>query len=122
MKASCPRGGFSAVKKPLILLAAALVLVALAGCAAGPNQLVGSPDQNGRVAGFWHGLWHGFIVLFTFVVSLFSDNVRIYEVHNNGNWYNFGFVLGMMIFFGAGGGGASRRSKCRGPRMDESNE
>ena len=40
------------------------------------------------------GLWHGFISPVTFVISIFSRNVRLYEVHNNGTWYNFGFVLG----------------------------
>ena len=29
-----------------------------------------------------------------FVVSLFNDKVGIYETHNNGTWYNLGFVLG----------------------------
>lgn len=104
------------MKKAFLVIAAALTLVAVVSCAPGPNQLVDSPDDKGEVAGFWRGLWHGFIVLFTFVVSLFTDNVRMYEVHNSGNWYNFGFVLGMMIFFGGGGGGAGRRSWCRGPR------
>jgi hypothetical protein len=28
--------------------------------------------------------------------------VNIYEVHNNGNWYNFGFVFGLSIVFGSG--------------------
>ncbi|MFC2088797.1 hypothetical protein ACFLSX_04280, partial [Calditrichota bacterium] len=57
------------------------------------------------------GLWHGFISLFSFIASLFYDNVSIYEVHNNGNWYNLGFILGIMCFFGGSGGGAGRRSK-----------
>jgi hypothetical protein len=29
-----------------------------------------------------------------FLVSLFNPGVGIYETHNNGAWYNFGFVLG----------------------------
>lgn len=99
------------MKKLVVLTTAVLVLVSLAGCAAGPNELTDSPDEKGRVAGFWHGLLHGFIVLFTFVVSLFADGVRIYEVHNSGNWYNFGFVLGAMIFFSGSGGGACKRKK-----------
>ena len=46
----------------------------------------------------------------TFVISLFTDNVNLYEVHNNGNWYDFGFVLGAGILFG-GGLGSRRRSR-----------
>lgn len=93
----------------LLILAFALVI----GCAPGPNELVDSPAEDGKVAGFWQGLWHGFIALFTFIISLLSDNVCFYEVHNSGNWYNFGFLLGVMIFFGGSGGGAHRRSRRR---------
>lgn len=92
---------------------AILAVVILAGCVPGPNQLVGSPDRVGDVAGFWQGLLHGFIALFTFIVSLFSDKVDMYEVHNNGTWYNLGFLLGVMVFFGGGGGGARRGSRGR---------
>ena len=89
-----------------------LALLMLSGCAAGPNESANSPDEEGNVAGFWQGLWHGVIAPFTFIVSLFSDNVHIYEVHNNGNWYNFGFLFGVTIILGGGGGGAaSRRSR-----------
>ena len=86
-------------------------LALLVGCAPGPNQLVDSPDEEGKVAGFWKGVWHGFIVLFTFVGSLFSDKFQVYEVHNNGGWYDFGFLVGVMMFFGGGGGGAGRKSR-----------
>jgi hypothetical protein len=89
-----------------------LLLLVASGCAPGPNQLVGTPDDGGRVAGFWHGLWHGFIALFTSIVSLFADRVQVYDVHNNGNWYDLGFLLGLLMFFG-GGGEAGRRSRCR---------
>lgn len=96
------------MSKTLLLVAVAAVLIFSLGCTAGPNQLTDSPDDEGEVAGFWKGLWHGFIVFFSFVVSLFSDKVRIYEVHNNGGWYNFGYLLGVMMFFGGGGGGACK--------------
>jgi hypothetical protein len=42
---------------------------------------------------------------------LFSDNVSMYEVHNNGNWYNFGFLLGVGTVWGGGGGGAAARRR-----------
>jgi hypothetical protein len=101
------------MKKALVAATAILAVVLLAGCVPGPNPLVGTPDAAGSVAGFWQGLLHGFIAFFTFIWSLFSDKVNIYEVHNNGAWYNFGFILGVMMFFGAGGGGASRGSRSR---------
>jgi hypothetical protein len=82
----------------------------LAACAPGVNPEVGVPSPGGDVAGFWYGLWHGIIAPITFLISLFTDNVNFYEVHNNGNWYDFGFVLGAGILFGGGFGGARRRS------------
>jgi len=64
----------------------------IAGCA-GPNPIAGTAGAHG-VAGFWSGLWHGMICPIAFVISLFNHAVSMYEVHNNGNWYNFGFILG----------------------------
>jgi hypothetical protein len=94
---------------PLVLTLLALYLVT--GCAPTPDTLVPAPGTEGDVAGFWKGLWHGFIVLVTFIVSLFTDTVGIYESHNNGNLYNLGFLLGVMIFFGGSGGGACKKAR-----------
>jgi hypothetical protein len=101
------------MRRGVTIVVALLVVLSFAGCAAGPNEIAGSAGESGKVAGFWLGLWHGFIVLITFVVSLFSDKVQIYEVHNNGGWYNFGYLIGVMSCFGGGGGGAGRRSRRR---------
>ncbi len=90
----------------LILLS---IFLLLAGCAPGPNSLEKTPDEKGKVAGFWKGLWHGLISPITFIISLFNRNVRIYEVHNNGSWYNFGFVLGAGLFLQGGILGSRRR-------------
>ncbi|MFN2146124.1 MAG: hypothetical protein ACK2T7_12290 [Anaerolineales bacterium] len=91
------------MKKVLVIGLLVLMLVALSGCAAGPNPELNQVDEEGTVAGFWTGLWHGCISFITFIISLFSDNVTVYEVHNNGGWYNFGFILGVMIAYGGGG-------------------
>jgi len=91
------------MKAHIIGLAVVTVILLLAGCAPTVDK-PGSSGADEETAGFWKGLWHGFIMLFTFVVSLFRDRIGIYEANNNGNWYNLGFVLGVMIFFGSGGG------------------
>lgn len=68
----------------------------------GPNPQVNSEDMDGRVAGFWQGLWHGLIVPITFFMSLFKEDVGVYELHNNGTWYNFGFAIGTIMSFSSG--------------------
>ena len=98
-------------QKILLFIFLAFVVFFLTFCAAGTNKMVNSQNPEGKVAGFLDGLWHGFIALFTFVISLFSDKVGIYEVHNCGGWYDFGFIMGVMIFFG-GGGGAGKKARC----------
>lgn len=98
------------MKSSLLLFVVALLFVFLfVACAPGPNLLKGSPGEGYVVAGFWLGLWHGFIAPFVFVASLFKHNLAIYEVHNNGVWYNFGYLVGMACFFGGGGNRTARR-------------
>jgi hypothetical protein len=99
------------MKRAYLFIALALVLLIATSCAPGPNTLAKTPDEEGKVANFWWGLWHGFIAPFTFIVSLFKQNVHIYEVHNTGNWYNFGYLLGMSIILGSGGRGSGWRRK-----------
>ena len=84
------------IKRWIILIMTAALIYS---CTAGPNPLNTGADT---LAGFWKGWWHGFIMLFTFIYSLFSDNVTIYEVNNNGGWYNFGYLLGAMTFWSSG--------------------
>lgn len=90
----------------LVLLALALVLAA---CAPGANPEIGTAAaEGGDPAGFWLGLWHGLIAPITFVVSLFSDGVNIYEVHNSGNLYNLGYVVGLGFIVGGSNAGSRR--------------
>jgi len=67
--------------------------------APGPNPTVNTADAQGRIAGIWLGIWHGFISPVTLVLSFFNQNVQMYEVHNDGNLYNLGFFLGVAIVF-----------------------
>jgi hypothetical protein len=61
---------------------------------AGPNSKYRLPGA--KPAGFWAGLWHGIIAPITFIISLFTSKVRIYETNNKGLWYDFGFLLGVL--------------------------
>lgn len=88
----------------IALLILGVIVLVISGCAANNTMYNESP------AGFWAGLWHGLIIFITFIISLFTDNVTIYEVSNTGSWYNLGFVLGCMISLG-GHGHASHKIK-----------
>ena len=93
------------------LLLAVLLVSILAGCAPGPNQFKGMANEHGVLAGFWLGIWHGFIAPFVFVISLFKSNLNVYEAHNNGAWYNLGYLFGLACFFGGSGNKAARRKR-----------
>ncbi len=92
----------------LVPLAIVLIVV-LGACSAGANPEVGLEAADGDVAGFFMGLWHGLIAPITFIISLFKDSVNIYEVHNSGNWYDFGFMFGLTISLGGSSRGSKRR-------------
>jgi len=87
--------------KWLWLLVVAIFL--LSSCAPGNEKF----DVD--AAGFWMGLWHGFITFFSFIVSLFCDKVTIYEVNNTGWPYNLGFIIGIIIFYGGSSKGTCKR-------------
>ncbi len=97
----------SSLTRYRLLLMVGFVLV-LTACAAGANEAVGIADVEGDIAGFWLGFWHGLIAPITLLISLFKDGVNVYEVHNNGNWYDFGFVFAIVTFLG-GSHGARKR-------------
>ena len=93
------------MKKLSLFLIGAMSLL-LFSCVATPVDMSACVTET--PANFWEGLWHGMIAPFTFILSLFSDSIQLYDVNNNGAWYDFGFVLGAGILFGGGGSGASR--------------
>ena len=79
------------------LFMAACMLLLLTACAEVAHIQFLNPNE--QIYGFWGGVWHGMIMVPAFVCSLFSDNIAIYAINNNGFWYNFGYVggLGLII-------------------------
>lgn len=73
--------------------------VLLASCATQP------PAEGSDIPGFFMGLFHGFIILFSLIFSIFTD-VRIYAFPNTGFFYDLGFFIGASAFLGGGGAGA----------------
>ena len=82
---------FTARMRRLAFCGVYATVVALSSCAHQPKP------TTYDVPGFWLGLLHGFLIVFQFIGSLFTDH-RIYAFPNSGRWYDFGFVIGAVIF------------------------
>lgn len=80
-------------------IAAGLLL--LQSCATQP------PPPGSDLPGFFSGFLHGFLIVFGFIGSLVTD-YRIYAYPNSGFWYDFGYLLGAMMFLGGSGAGAGK--------------
>ncbi len=78
-----------------ILGAVVVSMVVLAGCAAGGDTY--ATEQ----AGFFSGVWHGWIAPFALIGHLFDDQIRIYETNNTGIWYDVGFYISVISGFGS---------------------
>jgi hypothetical protein len=70
---------------------------------ASPLLIVNGPiaEEIGDPYGFFSGLWHGYIIVFSFFGWLFVDGVFIIGQPNTGLFYYIGFGLGVMSFFGS---------------------
>lgn len=79
----------------LIILVPFIFLVT--SCAAGNAQF-----SQETPAGFWWGFWHGIISLISLIIHVFNESVVVYEIDNTGAWYDFGFLLGVILVWGGG--------------------
>ncbi len=82
-----------AIKKMLGVL---LIAITLSACAPGTDSY--SSDDR---AGFFSGVWHGWIAPVTLVWQIFDDEVRVYEPDNTGWFYDFGFYIAVISGFGS---------------------
>ncbi|MBI4774118.1 MAG: hypothetical protein HY788_08055 [Deltaproteobacteria bacterium] len=89
----------------LILL---LTFFAIVGCAAGPE----GPYNGDNPAGFFPGLWHGFIAWITLILSFFTS-IKMYSINNTGAMYDLGFLIGIACWLGGGTGSWCRKRKSR---------
>ncbi len=71
-------------------------LLLLTACAERPMGHPGDPA-------FVRGLIDGLLAPITFVLSLFSDTIRMYAYPNIGRWYDLGFLIGIGAWGGGGG-------------------
>ena len=80
-------------KNLFMFLVILTVILVVTSCANYIDVATCLPD---KIYGFWGGLWHGIISPIVFIGKVFgNDSVAIYAFNNNGNWYDFGFMLGI---------------------------
>jgi hypothetical protein len=72
-----------------------LLLVTLSSCVPGDGS-----NFETKPAGFFSGVWHGWIALFSLIYSIFNKDIGIYEIHNNGFWYDLGYYMAIISGFG----------------------
>lgn len=78
------------------------IIVLLAACAMVLSSCLPGDGKNDaeKPAGFLMGIWHGWIAPISLIVGIFNGNIRLYEVHNSGWWYDLGFYAAVISGFG----------------------
>lgn len=84
-----------AIRTVLLIL---VVVLFLASCAPGTARF--EQQEPGQEAGFFWGIWHGWIAPLSLIWQIFDESVRVYESHNTGFWYDLGFYLAIVGGFG----------------------
>jgi len=79
------------------LLILAFLILSATGCAQAVPLSDFSKHGEAEIAGLFSGIWHGLTVPFSFIGSLWSEEVAIYAAYNNGGWYDFGFCFGLFV-------------------------
>lgn len=51
-------------------------------------------------AGFFTGVWHGWLAPISLIASIFNRDIRLYAVSNTGLAYDFGFYIAVISGFG----------------------
>ncbi|WP_228101529.1 hypothetical protein [Paenibacillus donghaensis] len=68
----------------------------LSGCV--PGDGTNTPEHE---AGFFWGIWHGWIAPVSLIIGLFKSHIRVYEMNNSGWWYDLGFYIAIISGFGS---------------------
>lgn len=82
-------------KQTLIILLSVISILLITSCVPGSGS--NSPTNP---AGFFKGIWHGWVAPVSLIWGLFEPNIRIYEINNSGWWYDLGFYISIISGFG----------------------
>ncbi|MEI7885141.1 MAG: hypothetical protein WCI30_07295 [Clostridia bacterium] len=91
-------------KLSILAIVLALMLITMTGCIPGDGTYT-----TAHPAGFFWGIWHGWIAPISLIVGFFDHNIRVYETLNTGWWYDLGLYIA--IISGFGGLSLSRKNK-----------
>ncbi|WP_308639698.1 hypothetical protein [Paenibacillus silvisoli] len=80
----------------MLLLALLAGLVTITGCVPGDGS-----NTALHPAGFFWGIWHGWIAPISLIIGLFKHSIRVYETNNIGWWYDLGFYIAIISGFGS---------------------
>ena len=72
-----------------------IILITSAGCVPGDGKHTAE-----KPAGFFWGIWHGWIAPISLIWQLFNSDIRVYEPQNTGWWYDLGFYIAIISGFG----------------------
>lgn len=84
------------MQRACYLLALLILCLLLAGCLPGDGR--NTPE---RPAGFFWGVWHGWMAPISLIVGLIRPWIRVYETANTGWWYDFGFYMAVVGGWGS---------------------
>jgi len=82
-------------KAAITVIFSIFITLSMTGCFAG-ERVYGYDDP----AGFFWGIWHGWIAPVSLIAMLFSDTIIMFEIHNTGFGYNAGFYMAVISGFG----------------------
>jgi hypothetical protein len=92
---SIGQGEIMHVQKIILILLIITLFLILNSCAPGSGA---STLEN--PAGFFTGVWHGWIAPVSLIWGIFNKSIRVYEPINTGWFYDFGFYIAIIGGFG----------------------
>lgn len=79
----------------ILMILLVVMILSTTGCMPGDGT-----NTVSNKAGFFSGVWHGWIAPVSLIYSLFNKNISIYETNNIGWLYNFGYYIAVISGFG----------------------
>lgn len=83
------------MKKLALSLLILLLMLSLTACLPGDGSYT-----TATPAGFFSGIWHGWLAPLSMLLGFIRGGYRIYEVNNTGLLYDLGFYIAIIGGFG----------------------